>query len=368
MSRERQIIGVSIKNIVGNVALAGAKGVVGVTTGSIAIALDAINSLADAMTAVIAIIGTKWAAKSANRDHPFGYGRMEYLTSILIAAIILAIGISSFVESVRSIIHPTTPQYSVMALVVVAVAAAVKFGLGIYTKRAGTRLSSGSLIGSGMDALMDGCVSTATCLAGVLYLTFGIAIESYLAAVISLLIVKSGTELLVDTSSKLLGERVSPSVAEKVERAAREVDEVRLASSLVLLDFGPNSTGGAIHVTVDGQMTIAEFDRVARDVQERVYETCGVRLAGVTPYPDATADDDMHEIRSTIGSIVWRQDHVVELRGLYVDPIAHVARFDAIFEFGTDDPKKLRKQIVESCEAEYPGWTFEARVLPDVAD
>lgn len=368
MSRERQIIGVSIKNIVGNVALAGAKGVVGVTTGSIAIVLDAINSLADALTAIIAIIGTKWAAKSANREHPFGYGRMEYLTSILIASIILSIGISSFVESVRSIIHPTTPEYSVMALVVVAIAAAVKFGLGVYTKRAGARLSSGSLIGSGTDSLMDGCVSAATCLAGVLYLTFGIAIESYLAAVISLLIIKSGTELLIDTSSKLLGERVSPSVAEKVERAAREVDEVRLASSLVLLDFGPDSTGGAIHVTVDGQMTVAEFDRVARNVQKRVYETCGVKLAGVTPYPDVPLDDDVRDIRATIGRIVWQHEHVVELRGLYMDPNTHVARFDAIIEFGTYDPLELRDQIVANCEAKCPDWTFEARVIPEIGD
>lgn len=368
MDREREIVRAGGLSIMGNLVLAGAKGATGYATGSIAITLDAVNSLTDALASIIAVIGAKLANKPADHDHPFGFGRIEYLTSIAIAALILAAGISSLFEASRSIIKPVVPQYGTFSLAVVAVAACVKFGLGAYLLRAGSRLNAGSLTASGTDSVMDGFVSTATCIAGIVYLHMGVRIESWLAAMIALLIIKSGFELLFDTASKLLGERVSPKVAARVEREARSIDEVRLASGLVLLDFGPDQLTGSIHVTVDGQMTVAEFDAVVRKVQKRVHETCGVSLIGVTPYPDVAHDDDVREVRATVGRIVWGHDHIVELRGLYVDSATHAVRFDAIVEFGVQDVEALRTQIVEACQQACPGWAFEARVLPDVGD
>ncbi|MBR3327623.1 MAG: cation transporter [Atopobiaceae bacterium] len=368
MDRERQIVRASVISIVGNVILAITKGAVGVVTGSIAIALDAINSLTDALASVIAVIGARLAGKAANRSHPFGYGRMEYLSSIVIAALILSAGISSFTESVRSIMHPTDPQYSVVSLIIVAGAALVKFALGFYLLRVGKRTNSGSLVGSGTDSLMDGGVSTATFVAGILFFVAGIRIESWLAAGISILITRSGVLLLIETASKLLGERVKPEVAARVEQEARAIDAVRLASGVVLLDFGPEQIAGAMHVTVDGRMTVAEFDNVARAVQSRVFQKCGVTLAGVTPYPDASYNDDVQELRATVGRIVWRRDHVVDMRGLYIDVDAQTVRFDAVVDFEVEDLKELRAQIIAACEKDCPGWTFDVRVLPDVGD
>ncbi|MDO4796803.1 MAG: cation diffusion facilitator family transporter [Coriobacteriales bacterium] len=370
MNREAQIIKASVISIVGNAMLAAVKGVVGTLTGSIAITLDAINSLTDALGSVIAIIGTKLAGMEANREHPFGYGRIEYLSSIVIAALILSAGLSACIESIRSIINPSPSQYTAVTLSIVAGAAIVKFGLGYYLKRMGKTLESGSLIGSGIDSLMDGCVSTATFLAGILFITTGVSIESWLAAGISLLIIKSGISLLLETASKLLGERADPKIVARVEREARKVEEVRLASNVMLLDFGPNRLGGAIHVTVDGQMTVAEFNRVARAVQKRVFNACGVKLAGVTPYPDADADDDeeAREVRAAVARIVWGHDRVVELRGLYIDPQNRIAHFDAIAEYGAGDLMELHDQIVATCNEECPGWEFDARVMPDVGD
>lgn len=368
MDREAQIVRAGTISIVGNILLAVVKGVAGVISGSIAISLDALNSLTDALSSVIAIIGTKLAGKEANRDHPFGYGRMEYLASIVISALILAAGVSSLLEAIRSIIQPKPSQYSVFILVVVAMAALVKFGLGVFLLREGKRLNSGSLTGAGTDSLLDGGVSTATCVAGILYLTTSISIESWLAACIALLIIRGGLLLLIDTSSKLLGERADPAIVEKVERAARAVEGVRLASGLVLMDFGPNRMGGSIHVTVNGKMTVAEFDGVAREVQQHVYDKTGVKLAGVTPYADISDDESLSELRSTVGRIVWSHDDVVELRGLYVDKQTSVVRFDAIVPFGSGDIRALHDQIIKACEDACPGWTFEARVIPEFGD
>lgn len=368
MDREKQIIRVSIINMIGNLLLAATKGVVGTLTGSIAITLDALNSLADALSSVIAIIGTKLAGKQADREHPFGYGRVEYFASIAIAALILAAGLEALVESVRSIIHPTTPEYNVVTVVIVAVAAVIKFGLGALLLRKGKALGSGSLVGSGTDSLMDGGVSTATFVAAVLYMTVGLQVESWLAAIIAIMIVRSGVGLLRETISKLLGERVDPKIAARVERAVRSVDGVKFASGLVLLDFGPDRNAGAIHVTVDGRMTVAEFDSIAHAVQEKVYHECGIALASVSPYPDSSYDESTHEIRASVAQVVWGHKDVVEMRGLYIDSAERRVRFDVVVEFHALNDGELRRQIVEACEKNNPGWAFDVRIMPDVAD
>ncbi|MBR3318162.1 MAG: cation transporter [Atopobiaceae bacterium] len=368
MDREKQIIHASTINIAGNVLLSIAKSAVGLITGSVAIVLDGVNSLTDALGSIIAIIGTKLAGRSADHDHPFGFGRMEYITSVAIAALILAAGITSLIESVKSIATPTTPRYSFASLAIVVVAAFVKFFLGIYLSRLGKHIESDSLIGSGADAILDGGVSMATFVAGIIYILTGWRVEAWLAAGISLLIIRSGVEILRSTVSKLLGERVSPEVAEKVEREVRAVDAVRFASGLVLLDFGPNEVVGAIHVTVDNQMTIAEFDAVAREVQERVIKKCGVSLAGVTPYPDVSDEEAARKVRAAVGRIVWRNENIVEMRGLYINAETREVRFDAIAEFGTDDINLLRLQLVKECAQACPGWNFDVRTFFNVSD
>lgn len=368
MDREKQIVRASIISIAGNGILAVMKAIVGTISGSIAITLDAVNSLTDALASIIAIIGTKLAGRPADREHPFGYGRVEYFASIVIASMILAAGLSAFVEAVKSIMHPSTPDYSIVTLVVVGIAALVKAGLGVFLKRVGKQTHSNSLIGSGADSFMDALVSTATLVAAIVYLVFGVMVESWLAAGIAILICKSGVQLLIDTVSKLLGERMSPKIASQVEREARKVEGVRLANGVVLFDFGPDRVTGSVHVTVDGTMTVAEFDAVARNIQSRVYEKCGIMLTGVTPYAASTHDESAANVRSTIGRIVWGYDHVVELRGLYVDCEAQMARFDAVVEYGVSDFEALRTSIREACEQSYPDWQFELRVIPDAGD
>lgn len=368
MDRQKKIIRSSIISVIGNIVLAAAKGVVGAMTGSVAITLDAVNSITDAFGSIIAIIGTKLAGQSASHDHPFGFGRVEYLTSIIIAALILAAGFSSFFEAVRSIMNPTTPQYSFITLAVVVVAALVKFGLGVYLLRLGKNLNSDTLVGSGSDSLMDGGVSFATFLAGIIYILSGLQVESWLAAGIALLIIRTGAKLLISTASKLLGERVSPEVAEQVEQEVRAVDGVQLASGLVLLDFGPQQVSGSIHITVDGQMTIAEYDVVAREVQARVRKNCNVTLAGVTPYPATENSEEARTVRNALGRIVWKNEHVVDLSGLYVEPATRTARFDAIADFEVKDLDQLQARIVESCMSEFPDWQFDVRALRHVGD
>ena len=158
-SRDAVIVRTSVIGILANVFLAAFKAFVGLTAHSIAIVMDAVNNLSDAASSVITIVGTKLAGKEPDRKHPFGYGRIEYLSAMIISILVLYAGVTAFVESVKKIINPEAPDYSVLSLIIVAVAVLVKIVLGRYVKRVGEKVNSDSLVNSGEDATLDSIIS-----------------------------------------------------------------------------------------------------------------------------------------------------------------------------------------------------------------
>ena len=185
-SREKIIVRTSIIGIIANALLAGFKAFVGVVTGSIAIILDAVNNLSDALSSVITIIGTKIANKGQDKEHPLGHGRVEYLTAMIIAVIVLYAGITSLKESVMKIIHPELPEYTTASLIIVGAAIFVKIVLGLYVKRTGESVKSESLMNSGADALNDSIISASTLVAAIIFIVTGLSLEAYLGVIISL--------------------------------------------------------------------------------------------------------------------------------------------------------------------------------------
>ena len=194
MDRQSQIIRTSWVGIGANVLLAAFKAVVGLVAGSVAIVMDAVNNLSDALSSVITILGAKLSVRPADREHPFGFGRVEYFSAIIIALIVLAAGVTSLVESVRKIFVPTTPTYTTVTLVVIIVAIAVKLLLGRYVKHKGEQLKSDALVASGSDALFDAIITVATLVSAGIMLLWNVSIDGWLGAVISLLIIKAGFE------------------------------------------------------------------------------------------------------------------------------------------------------------------------------
>lgn len=367
-SREQQVIRVGILNVVTNLVLAAVKIVMGRITQSIAITLDGVNSLTDGFSSALTIAGTKLAQMPPDEEHPFGHGRYEYLTSFVVATLIIAAGSSSLSSSVDSISEGVTSTYSAISLVVIGLACAVKASTGFYTRNKGQALNSSPLVANGTDSLMDSMVSASTLIAAILNMTLGIGIESYLAAGISVLIVKSGIDILIDTISKLLGERQDPKLANKVEKVARSVEGVRLTSGVVLMDFGPNTHGGSLHVTVNGNMTVSEFDMIAREVYRRVLDECGVRLVSVGVYPTVEVDEKAREARAKVARILWGNEHIIEVCGLFMDMERMTCRFDAVVDFGVRDMAAFEDELREACEAALPGFSVTSRVRPNVGD
>ena len=309
-AREKTIVKTSIIGIVANVFLAAFKAVIGLMTHSIAIVLDAVNNISDAGSSLITIIGTKLAGREPDKKHPFGYGRIEYLSAMMISVIVLYAGITSFVESVKKIISPSTPEYSVASLVIVGVAVIVKIVLGRYVKRVGEKVNSDSLVNSGADATLDSVISASTLVAAIIFMLSGLSLEAWLGAVISLVIIKSGFEMLKDTISQILGERNDPDLAKHIKETVTGFEGVQGAYDLVLNNYGPDAWNGSVHIEVPDTYSADRIDRLIREIQMSVYSRHKVLLTAVGVYSVNTKDDEAKAVEQRVREIVFSHEHV----------------------------------------------------------
>lgn len=361
-TRDHLIVRTSVIGILTNILLASFKAFVGILSNSIAIVLDAVNNVSDAASSLVTIVGTKLAGKEPDRKHPFGYGRIEYISACIIAVIVLYAGVTSFTESVKKIIHPEQPDYSILSLVIVCSAVAVKIVLGTYVKHMGKKADSDSLVNSGKDAMMDAVLSTATVLAALFYIWKGISLEPWLAAVISLFIIKAGIEMLVETLSKVLGERADFDLTRKIKKTVSSFDGVQGAYDLVLNNYGPDAFNGSIHIAVPDTYSAEEIDLLSRRIFEKVYEDHHVLLTAVGVYAVNTKNDRTAEIRDDIAAIAKAHEHVLQVHGFYLDEEKKTIRFDIVISFAAKSRVEVCKEVCDDISAKYPDYT----VLPAI--
>ena len=366
--RGRTIVRTSLIGIFANVLLAGFKAVVGAASGSVAIVMDAVNNLSDAASSIITIVGTKLAGRPADKKHPFGYGRMEYLSAMVISLIVLYAGITSLQESVKKIIHPQTPEYTAVTLVIVAVAVLVKIVLGRFVKATGKRVNSDSLVNSGQDAIMDSVISASTLAAAAIYLTTNVSLEAWLGAVISAVIIKSGIDMLRETLSEILGEEVSADLARKIKADVCSFPEVRGAYDLVLNNYGPDVYNGSIHVEVCDALNADEIDNLTRAISAKVYQKEGVLLTAISVYSYNTKDPEVTQMRDKLIRILKENPNVLQVHGFYVEKEQKAMRFDMVVSFNEKDRGKLYRDMLEKVREAFPDYQITAAMDTDFSE
>ena len=368
ISRDKKIIRTSIIGILANGFLAAFKAVVGLMSHSIAIVMDAVNNLSDAASSVITIVGTKLAGKTPDRKHPFGYGRIEYLSAMLISMLVLYAGVTAFVESVKKIIEPDTPDYSTASLIIVAVAVVVKIILGRYVKSVGKAVNSDSLVNSGEDAMLDSVISASTLVAAGIYLIFDVSLEAWLGAIIALVIIKSGLEMLTDTLSKILGERVDASLARELKATVISFPEVQGAYDLVLHNYGPDSYNGSVHIEVPDTLSADDLDKLLRKIQIEVFQKHRVILTAIGVYSYNTRDPEAVEMRKRVSQLVNAEPHVLQMHGFYLDKTEHSIRFDIVVSFDAEDRNEVYRRVLEKVQSEYPDHTLQVSMDTDFSE
>ena len=367
-NRSKIIIRTSIIGILFNVLLAGFKAFIGMLSNSVAIVMDAVNNLSDALSSVITIIGTRLAGKEPDKKHPLGYGRIENLSAMIISVIVLYAGISSLRESVDKILHPETPDYSATALIIIAVAVAAKVLLGLFVKKSGQTVKSESLVASGSDALHDSVISASTLVAAALYLLFDVRIEAWLGAVISVVIIKSGFEMLRDTISTVLGERIDAETSQAVKKTINEFEGVYGAYDLVINNYGPNRQIGSVHIEVPETMTVKELDELERKIAMKVFTQNHIILTGISVYSMNTQDKEAAGIEKNIRDILERYPDVMQMHGFYLDRTEKTIKFDIIISFDAKNRHQIYKEILKEISEAYPEYDLQIQLDSDISD
>lgn len=368
ISRDKKIIRTSVIGIMANVLLAGFKAVMGLLSNSIAITLDAVNNISDAASSVITIIGTKLAGKSPDKKHPFGYGRIEYLSAMIIAVIVLYAGITSFVESVKKIITPETSDYTPVVLIIVAVAVLVKIVLGRYVKAVGEKINSESLVNSGKDATLDSVISASTLAAAAVYMIWGVSLEAWLGAVISVVIIKSGIDMLRSAISQILGESAGVQLAREIKKTVCSFPEVKGAYDLVLNNYGPDRFNGSIHIEIPDTCSVTRADGLIREISAAVYEKHGIVLTAVSIYSINSKDEELIALRRGIAEILTDFPEILGMHALSLQKETNSVRMDLVVSLDAKDRADVFNQAVSRIKKRFPEYSLYAVMDTDFAE
>ncbi len=361
--RKKTIVRTSVIGIVTNLLLVGFKAFVGLMSNSIAIILDAVNNLSDALSSVVTIIGAKLGAKQPDKKHPLGYGRIEYLSSMIVAALVLYAGITSLVESIKKIFHPEAADYGTVTLVIISVAIVVKLLLGLYVKKQGKKVNSGALAASGSDAMFDAILSASVLASAIVYLVWGVSLEAYVGVIIAGFIIKAGIEMMIETLNDIIGKREDAEITKELKQIICEEEAVLGAYDVTLFNYGPNKNYGSVHVELPDTLTVDEVDRITRRIQTNVFHKTGVILTGIGVYSYNTSNDEAAQMRNRIQQTVLSHEWALQMHGFYADTEQKTLRFDVVMSFDVD-----RKEALETLYQEIRGLyqDYEILIVPDV--
>lgn len=363
-SRNSRITLVSAVGIGANVLIAGTKVVVGLLANSVAVLMDAVNNLSDAMSSAITIIGVKLAGRKPDAKHPFGYGRIEYFSAIIISGIIFAAGASSLVESVKAIFHPETTDFSWVSVIVIVVALLAKVVLGRYFRLRGKALNSDALVASGIEATYDAVLSASTLLAAGVSMIWGISIDGYIGALISLFIIKTGIEMLLDPLGKVVGNRLQGDLSVAIKQRVKEVPGVLGVYDLVLHDYGPDRAMGSLHIEVSDSMSARDVHKVCRRVAALVY-TEFKALVTVGIYASNDTDPEILAMQDKVRDLAMAHKGVKQIHGFFVD--GNMIAFDIVIAFN-HDAAAICRDLAEEVSQAYPGHRAAINVDTDYSD
>ena len=353
MDRSAQIIQTSWIGIIANVLLASFKAVVGLLANSVAIVMDAVNNLSDALSSVITIVGTKLSQRPADRKHPFGFGRIEYFSAIIIAVIVLSAGITSLIESAKKIIYPTQPEYTETTLIVIIVAIIVKLVLGRYVRNKGVQLNSDALIASGSDALFDAVITLATLVSAGVMLLWGVSLDGILGALISFVIIKAGIEMLASPVNELLGARISQELVHDIKQEVGAFDGVHGVFDIILHNYGPNVLIGSLHINVYDTMDAHQIHGLTRRISEQMFEKHGIIMT-VGVYAIATGENKRSQLQSTVMQTLAKHKEILQVHGFYYFEKEHRISVDVVPDISVHDDAALSARLVEELQPLVP--------------
>lgn len=268
--RHERIATASIIGLVINSVFVFLKIVIGLSSRSVSVFVDAINNATDVLTSIVTLLGVKLARKKPDAKHPHGYGRIEYIAGIVVGLIILSVGITAVITSAPKIGTREVANYSMLSLAVISATVVIKLFFGRLLRRVGKETKSRSLEGTGMDAIFDAVLSFGTLVGAAVSMIFGISIDGIIGVIIAGFIIKSAIEIIGEALTDLIGRKADRKLVKKVRDSIKEVDEVKGVPEVVLHDYGPEDVVGTVKIEVDDKMTVKQLKKVSDRIEKKI--------------------------------------------------------------------------------------------------
>ena len=297
----------SVVGIVLNLLLSLAKLTIGTLFGSIAITADATNNLSDAGSQIVSFISFKISAKPADRDHPFGHARMEYVASMIVSVLILHVGFDLMSESVRKVFSPEPVEFSPVIIVVLSLSVICKLWLALFNRKIGKKISSSVIKATAADSLSD-AVATAAVLVSIIVSYFtGFNTDAYMGIAVSVLIFVAGIKILNDTKNSILGSAPEPEVIDGICEIVGRYPDILGIHDMTVHNYGPGNTIASFHAEVDGSKDVFYTHDVIDTAENTIYAELGVRTT-IHLDPIVTDDEQVNELRRRVGELVKEID------------------------------------------------------------
>lgn len=310
---------VSITGILLNFLLFFAKFTVGTLCGSVAITADAINNLSDSGSQAISLISFRISTKPADREHPFGHARIEYVTSMIVAFLVLLIGFEMLKESIQKIITPEPPEKSYAAVIVLTLSIAVKLWLGLFNRKIGKKIDSSVMKATAADCLSDS-ISTAAVLlatlASILFPQFQLNLDAYMGVVVAIIILIAGVKILNETKNSILGEAPSEEIVKTIQNVVAEYPRALGMHDLIIHNYGPGHIIAAFHIEVDGSEDVFEIHDMVDLIEQRLRNEHHME-ATIHMDPIVTDDARITTLRTQVAKAVQEIDgriHIHDFR------------------------------------------------------
>ena len=347
--RNRTIIRFAAIGVAINFALFVGKIIIGLSTGSKAIVLDSVNSISDSISCAFVIVSAALAMKNADRSHPFGYGRLEYVCSLLFSVFIMYLGTRAIVESVERILgEAQEPTYTGLSLAIMATSMISKIVFGILSRREGKRIRSTALIIAGTDSLGDSLIALSILAGMLIQKFFGLLIDDYLCILISLMIIRTGLDILRQCLNRILGMRVDPSFSKEIRKMIIMQDGVQNVSNLVIHDYGEGAYIGSVDINVDENLKASEISAISAVIKQKAKDM-GLILTSVGVGAVNAQSKHIDRIQDKVLDVVSHHGNIVRIHSLFVDLKDGVISFYVVHGFnGKDhdgDIKRLKREL-----------------------
>ncbi len=358
MNREKRILKASFCGILLNIVLSILKGINGIITKSTSILSDALNNLSDSMSFIATFIGTKMANKKPDKEHPYGHGRIEYFTAIIVALLILYAGINALTDSFKKVLNPSIPDYNYFSIIIMIISILSKIIYSIYIKKVGKETKSEVLLDTSFDSLMDVFLTGSTLVCALLQLLFNLNIDGYIGIVISVFIINNSIKMLKSPINTIIGTSVDKEIIDNLINEVTKFNEVKGVYDVLLHNYGINGLIGSIHVELRDNMTAKEIHIMSKEIEKIIYDKLHIILT-IGIYATNENDKLSYKVKKDLLDISKNYPSIIDVHGFYLDISDKTIRFDLTFDFLDDkEINSIKKKIIKELKDKYPNYDY----------